>query len=391
MQKSLIFNFLLLHFLFALAQSQPKIEVHDASMTIGERFIAEFYTPQDIESKFGKKYHVFDFGKYGKSYLYDSLGIGFRFDSLGTKLQYVVISFQTPHRFQPYLPAFPYKDSLNIWQKPQNYQSNVLTILNSYVGKVHSLSLDLGRVITTNEAYTLYWEWEETGKWATETGKNYQQLRYLVLYFCPQPADFKPFHVQYQEGNLGSKDAIENAFIQDAYYKAIDFESENPKNIEFIASISEAEPIYQDFSGADEGELLRAYEKYKKMTAAERSERYDLKEGSVNSDGYDLMRYARLKAGYYVLKLNAEWYPLRANVFDSMGEACLANGLITESIHHFQQAIHVAENYSVQNYGGNLPLKNNQVFRAKCFLSLINGKPYLLGSLNSLTNPFPKK
>ena len=73
------------------------------------------------------------------------------------------------------------------------------------------------------------------------------------------------------------------------------------------------------------GKLAEAAEGYKKIKR-EKPLNGAVQEARLNDLGYTLLREKRIAEAIAVFKINAELYPQSANVYDSLGEAYLANG-----------------------------------------------------------------
>jgi tetratricopeptide (TPR) repeat protein len=73
------------------------------------------------------------------------------------------------------------------------------------------------------------------------------------------------------------------------------------------------------------GKLAEALEGYKKIKK-EKPLNAAVQEGRLNDLGYTLLREKRIAEAIAVFKVNTELYPQSANVYDSLGEAYLANG-----------------------------------------------------------------
>jgi tetratricopeptide (TPR) repeat protein len=73
------------------------------------------------------------------------------------------------------------------------------------------------------------------------------------------------------------------------------------------------------------GKLAEAVEGYKKIKR-EKPLNGAVQEARLNDLGYSLLREKRLAEAIAVFKVNTELYPQSANVYDSLGEAYLANG-----------------------------------------------------------------
>jgi tetratricopeptide (TPR) repeat protein len=73
------------------------------------------------------------------------------------------------------------------------------------------------------------------------------------------------------------------------------------------------------------GKLAEAVEGYKKIKR-EKPLNGAVQEARLNDLGYSLLREKRVAEAIAVFKVNTELYPQSANVYDSLGEAYLANG-----------------------------------------------------------------
>jgi Flp pilus assembly protein TadD len=73
------------------------------------------------------------------------------------------------------------------------------------------------------------------------------------------------------------------------------------------------------------GKLAEAVEGYKK-TKKEKPLNAAVQEVRLNDLGYSLLQDKRVADAIAVFKVNVELYPQSSNVYDSLGEAYLANG-----------------------------------------------------------------
>jgi Flp pilus assembly protein TadD len=73
------------------------------------------------------------------------------------------------------------------------------------------------------------------------------------------------------------------------------------------------------------GKLNEAVEGYKKIKR-EKPLNAAVQEARLNDLGYSLLRDGRVAEAIAVFKVNVELYPQSSNVYDSLGEAHLANG-----------------------------------------------------------------
>ncbi|MBL7952632.1 MAG: serine hydrolase [Flavobacteriales bacterium] len=80
-----------------------------------------------------------------------------------------------------------------------------------------------------------------------------------------------------------------------------------------------------------------AVAQYRKLKDAHTKE-FDFQEQDLNLLGYELLWAGRTDDALTILKLNAEEYPLSANVYDSYGDALLAKGDTVNALANFKKA-----------------------------------------------------
>lgn len=72
---------------------------------------------------------------------------------------------------------------------------------------------------------------------------------------------------------------------------------------------------------------------------ANNPEEYNFKESQLNNLGYQLLQIGKNKEAIEILKLNAQIFPTSANVYDSMGEACMIDGNKELAILNYQKSL----------------------------------------------------
>lgn len=75
------------------------------------------------------------------------------------------------------------------------------------------------------------------------------------------------------------------------------------------------------------------------MLKSEKQEEYNFKESQLNSLGYKLLQAGKIKEAVEILKLNVEAFPGSANVYDSLGEAYLADGNNAEALINYEKSL----------------------------------------------------
>ncbi|HVO74945.1 MAG TPA: serine hydrolase [Ignavibacteriaceae bacterium] len=103
---------------------------------------------------------------------------------------------------------------------------------------------------------------------------------------------------------------------------------------------SAADKLYTDY--AKEG-IEKAAENYEELMKSG-SKEYDFSESELNRLGYNFMLNKKLKESLIILKLNADLNPNSANVYDSYGEALLANGDTTAAIGNYKKSLELNKN-----------------------------------------------
>lgn len=71
---------------------------------------------------------------------------------------------------------------------------------------------------------------------------------------------------------------------------------------------------------------------------------YNFDESELNTLGYDLLRKHKFAEAIRIFELNVEAYPQSGNVYDSLGEACLAAGNKPQAIANYEKALHLNPN-----------------------------------------------
>lgn len=61
--------------------------------------------------------------------------------------------------------------------------------------------------------------------------------------------------------------------------------------------------------------------------------------GQLNLVGYKLLQHSKVKEALEVFKLNAEVYPEQSFVYDSLGDAYLANGDKEQAVKNFKKSL----------------------------------------------------
>jgi tetratricopeptide (TPR) repeat protein len=85
-------------------------------------------------------------------------------------------------------------------------------------------------------------------------------------------------------------------------------------------------------------------ERYRKIKADPQSKYVD-SEAAINRLGYDLLARKRTADAVEIFKLNVEFYPSSANVYDSLGDALVAAGLSDEAIKSYEKALSIDPTY----------------------------------------------
>ena len=97
-------------------------------------------------------------------------------------------------------------------------------------------------------------------------------------------------------------------------------------------------------SAAERNTLGDFADRYRKIKTDARS-RYVDSEAVINRLGYDLLAKKRTADAVEIFKLNVEFYPSSANVYDSLGDALVAAGRADEAIKSYEKALSIDPNY----------------------------------------------
>ena len=103
--------------------------------------------------------------------------------------------------------------------------------------------------------------------------------------------------------------------------------------------------ISEIIQGMSQGDSLGDFaQRFRKIKSDPRS-RYVNSEAAINSLGYDLLAKKRTADAVEVFKLNVEFYPSSANVYDSLGDGLVAAGRNDEAIKSYEKALSIDPNY----------------------------------------------
>jgi CubicO group peptidase (beta-lactamase class C family) len=86
-------------------------------------------------------------------------------------------------------------------------------------------------------------------------------------------------------------------------------------------------------------DVATAIAEYRKLKAANAN--YNFAETELNTLGYQLVGQKRVKDAIEIFKLNVEMYPASANVYDSLGEAFLADGQKELALINYKKALEI--------------------------------------------------
>ncbi len=129
--------------------------------------------------------------------------------------------------------------------------------------------------------------------------------------------------------------------VQYAFAKGEDGKADSVK-IRFNGGTNEARRLAQDevipYEQLIAGKFAEAIEAYKKIKR-ETPNNNAVAEERLNSIGYSLLEQKKIAAAIAVFKANVEMYPQSWNVYDSLGEAYLANGEKELAITNYKKSL----------------------------------------------------
>jgi hypothetical protein len=112
--------------------------------------------------------------------------------------------------------------------------------------------------------------------------------------------------------------------------------NEMRSNVETLANrISIAEPLLAVLKTNAADAAVKEYQRLK----SSKSEVYDFGEGELNNLGYELLGMKRTRDAVKILELNTEAYPQSSNVYDSLGEAYMADGSRELAIQNYEKSL----------------------------------------------------
>ena len=97
---------------------------------------------------------------------------------------------------------------------------------------------------------------------------------------------------------------------------------------------------FEQLKAGKGAEAIEGYRKIKRETLGSVA----VSEGRLNDLGYALLRENKIAEAILVFKLNVEFYPQSANVYDSLGEAYLANGERELAIANYKKSLEISPN-----------------------------------------------
>jgi tetratricopeptide (TPR) repeat protein len=102
-----------------------------------------------------------------------------------------------------------------------------------------------------------------------------------------------------------------------------------------------ADLVAEATSGRDVSVFVKKYREFR--TNPQR--RFINTEADINRFGYFLLDAKRIDDAIEIFKLNVEYYPNSANVYDSLGDALQAAGKKDEAIKAYEKALTIDPNY----------------------------------------------
>lgn len=105
--------------------------------------------------------------------------------------------------------------------------------------------------------------------------------------------------------------------------------------------ISYADLVSEATNGKDLSVFIKKYREFKNNP----QRKYFNTESPMNRFGYELLNAKRIDDAIEIFKLNVEYYPNSANVYDSLGEAYMIKGNKELAIKNYEKAIEISPGY----------------------------------------------
>jgi len=105
---------------------------------------------------------------------------------------------------------------------------------------------------------------------------------------------------------------------------------------------SYADLVAEATANRDISVFVKKYREFK----ANPQRRFINTESPMNQFGYSLLGAKRIDEAIEIFKLNVEFYPNSANVYDSLGDAYQAAGRKEEAIKAYEKALSIDPNYA---------------------------------------------
>lgn len=140
---------------------------------------------------------------------------------------------------------------------------------------------------------------------------------------------------------LNFKRALEDHLDHDVVWKFEQFENIDHQTMPLKAFIYGLEFIFNDWPMPQNlfGKGLNAIVEYYDLLSKKYMQKIDPPENTINRLGYKELNQGNLKEALQIFQYNIDLYPGSANVYDSMGEACLKAGDSAQALRNYKKAL----------------------------------------------------